>query len=99
MIQNFFHEYVSHPPIKQNMTKSMATYKISFIAVYICPNARRHSVVSGNGLACIPGWWLDVGLIDRGRSSVSILQNFIRLSNSVEFFRCEVWKLKRQKFL
>jgi hypothetical protein len=50
MIQNFFHEYVSHPPIKQNMTKSMATYKISFIAVYICPNARRHSVVSGNEL-------------------------------------------------
>ena len=50
MIQNFFHEYVSHPPIKQNTTKSMATYKISFIVVYICPNARRHLVISGSEL-------------------------------------------------
>lgn len=47
----------------------------------------------------IPGWWWDVGLIDPGRNRVNILQNSIRLSNSVEFFGYEIWNLEHKKFL
>lgn len=40
-----------------------------------------------------------MGLIDPGRNTVSILQNSIRYSNSVEFFGYAIWNLKHQKFL